>query len=195
MIYEFDGPFVYWNKVDNHSSIKARLLPFIKKISETDNNTVTVDGSTSTYYHQIYPYITNDILKNVIWDPLDDMMNVKGIKKPNNGYSIEGLWWNNYSTGGKTEVHKHERSDWSGIYVLHLEGENTTTFCSQYGHSPNSGYMNEVKRFSEIGEGHVMIFPGFMQHYADRSQGNRIIISFDIVYNIERTPLILGSRQ
>jgi len=193
MIHEFQGPFVYWTEVDNHASIKSRLMPFIKKLSENNNSTVTVDGSTSTYYHQTYPYITGDMLEEIVWKPLDDMMNTKGLEKPEDGYGIEGLWWNNYTDGGRTQVHKHERADWSGVYVLHLEGENTTTFCSQYGQSPNSGYMNEIKRFSEVTEGCVMIFPSFMQHYADVSQGNRIIVSFDITYNKKRIPLTLGT--
>ena len=193
MIHEFQGPFVYWTEVDNHASIKSRLMPFIKKLSENNNSTVTVDGSTSTYYHQTYPYITGDMLEEIVWKPLDDMMNTKGLEKPEDGYGIEGLWWNNYTDGGRTQVHKHERADWSGVYVLHLEGENTTTFCSQYGQSPNSGYMNEIKRFSEVPEGCVMIFPSFMQHYADVSQGNRIIVSFDITYNKKRIPLTFGT--
>lgn len=192
-LYEFDAPFVYWTQVENHDKIKPRLMPFINKLSENNNSTVTVDGSTSTYYHQTYPYITGDMLESIIWKPLDEMMNVKGLEKPMDGYSIEGLWWNNYAPGGRTEVHKHERADWSGVYILHLEGENTTTVCSQYGQSPNSGYMNQIKKFTDVGEGHVMIFPGFMQHYAAPSDGNRIVIAFDIVYNKKKIPLILGS--
>ena len=55
MIYEFDSPFVYWTEVNNHKTIKDSLVPTIKALSKSDTNTVTVDGSISSYYHQTYP--------------------------------------------------------------------------------------------------------------------------------------------
>ena len=51
--------------------------------------------------------------------------------------------------------------------------------------------MNKNKTMDEVTEGHVMIFPSFLLHYAQPSVKNRIIISFDVICHYERTPLIL----
>jgi len=193
MIYKFDCPFVFWTEVKNHKSIKNQILPFIKKLSENNTCTVTSDKAISTYYHQSYPYIQHTMLEDIIWKPLDEMMTTCGIEKPVNGYKLDGLWWNNYQSGGFTKVHKHERADWSGIYLLHLEEPNTTTFYAQYAQHPNSNYMSQYKTFDEVGEGNVMIFPSGMQHAALPCTSNRIIISFDIIYNERKIDLVVGS--
>ena len=52
--FNFDAPFIFWTKVNNHKEIKDTIVPVIKIISDNDNATVTVDGSTTTYYHQNY---------------------------------------------------------------------------------------------------------------------------------------------
>ena len=44
MIHEFDAPFIFWTKVNNHKEIKDTIVPVIKIISDNDNATVTVDG-------------------------------------------------------------------------------------------------------------------------------------------------------
>ena len=108
------------------------------------------------------------------------MIEEKGFDKPEK-FEIDGFWWNNYQAGGNTRVHKHSRSDWSGIYLLHLEEPNTTTFIAQYGEAPNTDFMNKNKTMDEVTEGHVMIFPSFLLHYAQPSVKNRIIISFDVI--------------
>lgn len=190
MIYEFDSPFVYWTEVNNHKTIKDSLVPTIKALSKSDTNTVTVDGSISSYYHQTYPYINKSMLTDIVYNPVQQMIEEKDLDKPQR-FEIDGFWWNNYQAGGSTRVHKHSRTDWSGIYLLHLEEPNTTTFISQYGEAPNTDFMNKNKTMDEVTEGHVMIFPSFLLHYAQPSIKNRIIISFDVICHFERTPLIL----
>ena len=190
MIYEFDSPFVYWTEVNNHKTIKDSLVPTIKALSKSDTNTVTVDGSITSYYHQTYPYISKSMLTDIVYNPVQQMIEEKGFDKPEK-FEIDGFWWNNYQAGGNTRVHKHSRSDWSGIYLLHLEEPNTTTFIAQYGEAPNTDFMNKNKTMDEVTEGHVMIFPSFLLHYAQPSIKNRIIISFDVICHFERTPLIL----
>ena len=190
MIYEFDSPFVFWTKVNNHEQIKDTLGPIIKTVSKNDKATVTVDGSTTTYYHQKYTYFTESMLEDIIWNPLEQMHTEKNIAKPEGCY-LDALWWNNYSSGGRTKVHKHERADWSGVYLLHLEEPNTTTFYSQYGEAPNSGYMNQFKVMDNVTEGNVIIFPSFMRHCGDSCTKNRMIVSFDVVSEYERSPLVI----
>tara|TARA_B000000609_G_scaffold111701_1_gene86438 strand:- start:190 stop:768 length:579 start_codon:yes stop_codon:yes gene_type:complete len=190
MIHEFNAPFVFWTKVNNHKKIKDTLVPIIKTISNNDNSTVTVDGSTTTYYHQTYSYFTSDMIDDIILKPIEQMHTEKNLNRPLR-FHLDALWWNNYTSGGRTKVHKHQHADWSGIYLLHLEEPNTTTFYSQYGEAPNIGYMNQHKVMDNAVEGDVMIFPSFMQHCADACTKNRIIVSFDVISEFERTPLVI----
>ena len=190
MIHEFNAPFVFWTKVNNHKKIKDTLVPIIKTISNNDNSTVTVDGSTTTYYHQTYSYFTSDMIDDIILKPIEQMHTEKNLNRPLR-FHLDALWWNNYTSGGRTKVHKHQHADWSGIYLLHLEEPNTTTFYSQYGEAPNIGYMNQHKVMDNAVEGDVMIFPSFMQHCADACTKNRIIVSFDVISEYERTPLVI----
>ena len=190
MIHEFNAPFVFWTKVNNHKKIKDTLVPIIKTISNNDNSTVTVDGSTTTYYHQTYSYFTSDMIDDIILKPIEQMHTEKNLNRPLR-FHLDALWWNNYTSGGRTKVHKHQHADWSGIYLLHLEEPNTTTFYSQYGEAPNIGYMNQHKVMDNAVEGDVMIFPSFMQHCADACTKNRIIVSFDVRSEFERTPLVI----
>ena len=190
MIHEFNAPFIFWTKVNNHKKIKDTLVPIIKTISNNDNSTVTVDGSTTTYYHQTYSYFTSDMIDDIILKPIEQMHTEKNLNRPLR-FHLDALWWNNYTSGGRTKVHKHQHADWSGIYLLHLEEPNTTTFYSQYGEAPNIGYMNQHKVMDNVVEGDVMIFPSFMQHCADVCTKNRIIVSFDVISEFERTPLVI----
>tara|TARA_B100000378_G_scaffold36547_1_gene27596 strand:- start:134 stop:712 length:579 start_codon:yes stop_codon:yes gene_type:complete len=190
MIHEFNAPFVFWTKVNNHKKIKDTLVPIIKTISNNDNSTVTVDGSTTTYYHQTYSYFTSDMIDDIILKPIEQMHTEKNLNRPLR-FHLDALWWNNYTSGGRTKVHKHQHADWSGIYLLHLEEPNTTTFYSQYGEAPNIGYMNQHKVMDNAVEGDVMIFPSFMQHCADACTKNRIIVSFDVISEFERSPLVI----
>ena len=190
MIHEFNAPFVFWTKVNNHKKIKDTLVPIIKTISNNDNSTVTVDGSTTTYYHQTYSYFTSDMIDDIILKPIEQMHTEKNLNRSLR-FHLDALWWNNNTSGGRTKVHKHQHADWSGIYLLHLEEPNTTTFYSQYGEAPNIGYMNQHKVMDNAVEGDVMIFPSFMQHCADVCTKNRIIVSFDDISEFERTPLVI----
>ena len=165
-------------------------MPIVNMLSDNDDSTVTVDGSTTTYYHQKYSYFTNDMLEDIIWRPLEQMHDEKNIPKPQ-GYNLDALWWNNYRSGGRTKVHSHQRADWSGIYLLQLKEQNTTIFYSQYGGSPNTGYMNQHKVLNQAVEGDVIIFPSFMQHCSDVCTQDRIIVSFDVISEYERTPLVI----
>ena len=148
------------------------------------------DGSTTTYYHQTYSYFTSDMIDDIILKPIEQMHTEKNLNRPLR-FHLDALWWNNYTSGGRTKVHKHQHADWSGIYLLHLEEPNTTTFYSQYGEAPNIGYMNQHKVMDNAVEGDVMIFPSFMQHCADACTKNRIIVSFDVISEFERTPLVI----
>ena len=77
MIYEFDSPFGYWTEVYNHKTIKDSLVPTIKALSESDTNTVDIDGSISSYYHQTYPYVNKSMLTDIVYNPVQQMIEEK----------------------------------------------------------------------------------------------------------------------
>ena len=122
------------------------------------------------------------------------MMNTKGLEKPEDGYGIEDY-------GGTTILMVAELKFISTNVltgVVSMSSIWRVRILPHSAHSMDSHLtrdMNEIKRFSEVTEGCVMIFPSFMQHYADVSQGNRIIVSFDITYNKKRIPLNIWHRN
>jgi hypothetical protein len=181
MLFEFENPFVFWTTVKGHEKIKEKLVPRIEKDSLNENIIHRANEfMVTSFYNQTYDYITDSMLKNIVWDPLEQMHVEKQIDTPKN-YTLDAFWWNVYRPGGFAKVHSHAASDWSGIYLLHLEEPNQTYFYAHYGHSPNTGYMNQQKVLEEAKEGDVMIFPSFMEHSFHPGTKNRITIAFDVL--------------
>ena len=183
MLFEFENPFVFWTSVKDHQKIKDKLVPRIKRDSANEDLIHRPNEfMVSSFYSQTYDYITDEMLKNIVWDPLEQMHVEKQIMTPPN-YTLEAFWWNVYQPGGFAKVHSHASADWSGVYLLHLEEPNQTYFYSHFGHTPNTGYMNQQKILDEAVEGDVMIFPSFMEHSFHPGAKDRIIIAFDIISN------------
>jgi hypothetical protein len=186
MLIEFHNPFVFWTSVKNHAEIKDIL---VKNIKKTVNNPSAIHNhnefTVTSYYNQTYDYFTDEMLKNIIWDPLEQMHIEKNITTPKS-YTLDGLWWNYYYPGGFAKVHSHAPSDWSGVYIVHLEEPNSTNFYAHYGSAPNSGYMNQQQKMDMVNEGDVMIFPSFLEHSFDPCTKDRIIFAFDVVSNYDR---------
>jgi hypothetical protein len=189
MLYEFDNPFVFWTKVNNHDKHKEYLLPKIE--STPDDRVVHQDGSRTSYFHQQYDYFNEELINDIVWEPYEQMMREKNVGERPPHFALSALWFNDYESGGKTMTHKHNRSDWSGIYLLHLEEPNTTVFYAPYGEAPNTNYMNKYKVMDQCVEGDVMIFPSFMLHAANVCTKRRVCIAFDITCEYKQNkPLI-----
>jgi hypothetical protein len=178
MIYDFDNPFVFWTKVNNHEEIKEYLMPHI--LNTPDEKVNYQDGSRTSYFHQQYNYFNKDVIEEIVWKPFEQMFQEKDLGEKPPQFRINSLWFNDYKPGGRTFTHKHNTADWSGIYLLHLEEPNTTVFYSAYGEAPNSTYMNKYKVMDMVPEGYVMLFPSFMLHAAGPCTKQRISIAFDI---------------
>ena len=71
------------------------------------------------------------ILDNVIWNPFDECIStVHLVHKPYES-KIRDLWFNYYTEGFYQECHVHEFCHFSGIYILSLDEENTTSFFNR----------------------------------------------------------------
>jgi cytolysin (calcineurin-like family phosphatase) len=183
MLFEFENPFVFWTSVKDHQKIKDKLVPRIKRDSANEDLIHRPNEfMVSSFYSQTYDYITDEMLKNIVWDPLEQMHVEKQIMTPSN-YTLEAFWWNVYQPGGFAKVHSHASADWSGVYLVHLEEPNQTYFYSHFGHTPNTGYMNQQKILDEAVEGDVILFPSFLEHSFHPGAKDRIIIAFDIISN------------
>ena len=181
MLFEFENPFIFWTSVKDHEKMKEQLVPRIRKDSLNESLIHRPNEfMVSSFYSQTYDYITDEMLKNFVWDPLEQMHVEKKIKTPKN-YTLDSLWWNRYYPKGYAKVHSHAAADWSGVYLLHLEEPNLTNFYAHFGHTPNTGYMNQQQTMDMVKEGDVMIFPSFLEHAFHPGEKERIIIAFDIL--------------
>jgi hypothetical protein len=197
----FPAQFIYWSSVKNHSKIKEKYYPLIlknkneygSKFIETVNKRWNCDCYSSFFSPKDTKNIfDNDFLNEVIWDPFDEMLD-EFIKFPINlpipipkQSNISDIWYNHYDKGMYQEVHNHSPNNkvvhFSGIYLMELNEDNTTTFV----------YKNECKLYSSvsnifnyktkhIGEGNVIIFPSELLHYVNPSLKSRTTVSFNIV--------------
>jgi hypothetical protein len=178
MIYDFENPFVFWTKVNNHEKIKKDLMPHI--LNTPEDRVTRQDGSRTSFFHQQYNFFNKEIIEEIVWKPYEQMLDEKKITDRPPHYKLSSLWFNDYEPGGRTFAHKHSTSDWSGIYILHLDEPNTTVFYCHYGEAPHTNYMNKYKVMDDIQEGYVMLFPSFMLHAAGPCIKQRVCIAFDI---------------
>lgn len=182
MIHLFPPPFLFHTPVDNHSTIQSTLVPLIK---EQLLDRTPYQNTYSSYSDKEQPpsYITDDILKDVLWNPFNQLIQEYNFNPPFTALQLRGVWWNYYLPNGYTDPHNHRADDFSFIYLLSCEEPNTTVFqfmgldCAHYPLT-NQPYSTE-----HIPEGHVIIFPSFLTHWARPSQTNRIVLVGNVTVN------------
>jgi len=193
MTIQFTKPqFFYHQKVENHDLIKCALLPHILSYYHThqkDSNytwgiTQTVSSSNHENEDDLYilkEVITDSMYKDIIWNPLDNMMK----ELHENTYNVpqesflSSLWWNVYPAGSFAQPHTHRGHDLSGVYFLHMNERNTLMF--QPASQDNLfAFTDRVYDTEHIPEGHVILFPSMLQHYVNPCKEMRVSISFNI---------------
>jgi hypothetical protein len=81
MLYEFDNPFIFWAKVNNHEEIKEYLMPHI--LNTPDDRVNYQDGSRTSYFHQQYDYFNKGVIEEMVWKPFEQMFQEKDLgEKP-----------------------------------------------------------------------------------------------------------------
>ena len=177
-LFNFPSNFVYWTKIKDHEELKNILLP--KIYADVPNIKYEGDGVCVTNYFEENNIINNldfSFYESIVWNPFKKMYDEPDLKlrySPEKS-SIQNIWYNLYDDKNSWhKTHTHPTSTFSGIYLLHLTGENGTTFY-QFGHP-----MYELEYDTKhIEEGNVIIFPSAMPH-SIVSKDHKVSISFNI---------------
>ena len=185
----FPGPFLYTEKIENHTKIKEELINYIEKDAQKQEGEEFSKELRTSYHDNIenktnetfYSIITNSQYCNdIIWKPIDNC--IRQLPFHVDSYpirsNIDQVWYNHYTSSGKFVPHCHANSFLSAIYLLHLEEKNSTVFFgSGLGHSPYEEYVYPT---DHIKEGNIIIFPSHIWHYVNPTKSKRITISFNI---------------
>ena len=192
----FPTNFVSYKEVENHQEIKDELLPLILHSTEknrTKNEYMWDSDSSSgmiTTYNvgadkEISDIVLNKYIKNIVWDPFKEVVDFAGVMSFNDA-GVTNLWWNYYNPGNYGELHCHSNGspgtpNFSGVYFLDLQEENTLEFYSPFLSSSHpikstTHYMNT----KDLGEGTVCIFPSTLLHQVKPVMKRRITLSFNI---------------
>lgn len=192
----FPTNFVAMREVDNHAEIKAELLPRMLYLADKwkddpehrwDKNTRS--KMVTTYNHGVDKDLANIILEkhmnNIVWNLMREVVAAAGIMAFKDA-GVTNLWWNVYQKGDWAELHNHSTGqrghpNYSGVYFLDIEGENTLEFVSPVTSSTHPIEASfHTMRGNEITEGNVVIFPASLLHQVKPAPGRRVTISFNI---------------
>jgi hypothetical protein len=193
----FPTNFIWWEKVEDHSSVKQKYLQKIKLSEENVQKKHEWDCNVSTSFGNDYvnnSIFDKDFRDNVIWKYFDKIIENKPFSFDNPEASIiKEIWYNTYVPGQYQEVHCHSdisaykhgdittMTMFSGIYLIDLHEKNKTVFYQQ-GPFPcmvknRDGYY--VHTF-DIEEGNILFFPSSLSHYVSPAEKSRTTISFNI---------------
>lgn len=175
-LFVFPNHYIWTGKVEKHQEVKDYLMPHIeaddKKSSSWNCDVTSSYGENKHFFH-------NELLINeIVWKPVDLMLETvqDTIQMPKES-SLQEIWYNSYEPGQYQEVHNHRpKPIFSGIYLMHLEGKNTTAFVNQHDHP----LFNNTKVMDEVEEGDVIIFPSTLLHYVNPVPANKITVSYNI---------------
>lgn len=204
--YRFATPYVFWTQVNNYKEINEQVLA---QIAATHGNEKTgwslCDTVTSVNNTLEYNNFLQDplYLKNILWDPLDQMIEECFDVWGNSSiqpvsYRVSNCWYNIYQKGDHQEIHDHSGSAYddkddgyawmpaySVAYVVKAGGKNSTVFTNkQYCPGvPGCTRMNfDTGEKEDIGEGTVMMFPSYLDHFVLPSNiDGRVTLTYNIV--------------
>lgn len=191
MLHQFKAPFVYVHRVQNHDAIKAQLMPNILSFYHEHKNDPDYHWAKSktvnSHCHQDLSIFTPEMYREIVWNPLDAMLNeLPDYSKPYKSY-LTSMWWNIYPPQSFAEVHDHRCYDISGAYFLHLTEPNTLCFDPPC-HDGFFPFTHETLHTDDItSEGDVVLFPSALRHYVNPCLELRATISFNIACDITET--------
>jgi hypothetical protein len=179
MHFNFNQSFIYWEPVKNHAQYKADILPVILNNENKLNQHSTYNNCFISWGTNVQINY-NNIVQEAIFPAIDRMIEEIGLNMPDS-YHLFDIWTNYYKEYGNQNIHIHEKTDISGVYLLHLEDPNSTVFYSFC----DNPLMDVYKETTEIEEGNIILFPSHLPHEAKGTKKDRITISFDIKCNFK----------
>ena len=181
--YVFPTEFVFYTKNKFHKVHKADLLPqIVQNLPNTEGPLSYCNVNTE------YDYRSNEenqkkyfnLIRQSILPSLNLMFSeIKGLRRLSNPI-VTNIWYNHYSSSEVAwqNIHAHYEGKYSGLYILKLDGPNTTMFFSQL--ASIHGLTSPDLATDFAAEGDILLFPSSLCHYTLPTKQERIAISFDI---------------
>ena len=197
MLKIFPPNFVFSQKVENHQEIKEK---YYSKILDDNEKNGEYYRQTSSWYCEVSSSFFKDdgkdnflifddfFMNSVVWNNFKPFFKemrtiVDDYPLPKKS-KISQIWYNFYNKGEYQDMHSHlgsvDNTDtFSGIYLMHLEEPNKTTF-RQEGIIP--GYNSFIYEYftDNYEEGTVILFPSCLLHLVKPCDKNRVTVSFNI---------------
>jgi|TARA_R110000823_G_scaffold207622_2_gene338176 hypothetical protein len=200
----FPTPFVYWKQIEEHETIRNKLLPKIQILKEHIKSNTPFGAckfKTSHGLGKINDFINDKFIQDeLIWKPLGVMLEQVS---QNNGikllkmeeFMMNGGWFNIYDKGEFQEVHDHRNYPvhhngkkyypcFSIVYILNNPGKSNDTvykmnrlpFCPDlYEHILDTSEVESIK------EGTVIITSSQMPHLVKPAkESGRVTLAYNI---------------
>lgn len=201
MLFEFTREFVFSKEIESRELVDDYLLQCISERKGQLEEPWSLCNAQSSYLKPpaFNEFIHNDlVLDNVLWNPLDEMIQEVCSFSPTPEYSkCTEAWYNIYNTGSFQEIHDHKTRDqvhdgndyyssYSAIYILKDGGvPNSTVFSKKVdilGPIPINRQVMNTGSYDNIKSGVVVIFPSTLDHFVLPHIGveDRITLSFNI---------------
>ena len=172
MIYSnnFEQIPVITTYIENHNSIKSKVLELIEECSTTtclqsSNDSISKtdwapeENNQSEYLDYVKPIIINEISKSFK-------------KFGSNGLMFGNFWFQQYNENDIHDWHIHKFCHWTNIYFLELPYNDCKTEIRNFGSNSLISYTAK--------EGDVISFPSFLYHRSPKiANGRKTIISFN----------------
>lgn len=179
--------FFYSVELPNHKELKEEIYSTLLEMDA--ENAWTLCNAKTTFRKDNEFLFNNKNLTQSIWKAYDQLLEEDFIK---NAYAytfpsqshFDRLWFNSYEEGTFQEVHNHcggLSPSYSVVYLIHDESDTGLVFSSsnrlitnytdvRYAHTKDFG----------IGEGSIIFFPSYVDHYVLPTTGKRATISGNI---------------
>ena len=190
MIHTFTPEFFFHESISNHEHHKQILLPKLEKDKERAHRVKTNGTGISTTGLVNFELFHEEFVSDTIWKPFNQMLSefdtyLNKVKIVNS--SVKTIWWNYYEPGEVCHPHRHYKSDFTGLYLLHLEEPNPTKFLPTNNSSNTYPLFDGIVSSEQCKEGDVLIFPGKILHWTTPIQTSRWVVIFDINVAIENS--------
>ena len=183
MIHTFTPEFFFYQTVPNHEEHKRILLPKLEKDKERAHRGEINGTGITTSGLVNFELFHEEFVRDAIWDPFNQMLkefdsNLNKVKLVRS--NVKTIWWNYYDPHEICNPHRHYQSDFTGIYLLHLEEPNPTKFLPTNNSSNTYPLFDGIVSSTQCKEGDVMIFPGKILHWTTPIPTPRWVVVFDI---------------
>lgn len=205
MFHTFKTEFLYHQRINNYEKINEYIIDKVEQMAGGEGVCWDLSKLKTTYFGGNNDFLRQDfILDEIIWNPLDNMMEEYtdqipfGIDSPIHSL-VNEIWYNVYREGEYQEIHNHQgpikligdryyHTNFSLIYLAELPpgGKNTTVFTKPqtiFGNLGSTRDNIDTGKIEDIGAGSVLIFPSHLDHYVIPfyGAGRRITVAANLI--------------